>query len=244
MTTRSSPLVAATAAANSPALAAATVDYGEFSTRELFPGKRLELILGLLRQKRARILKEAAAVSIHPAAIAAVIAWEFSQNVWGYANDILWPESLQQGWGFGSFHVETLMNFRNVWTYEEVHTIRSNPDLAIEAIAQYIGVQRDRYKNYSGIDLSDWPEGLAWLYNTSARYIAASGVRQKKVADAGKKPKLQVENDLAFWTKGNRQLLSWLEPLSQLPMSGIEYEGTVAPKTPPNVRAQDSRPRL
>lgn len=224
------------------ALAYAKDDYSELNWRDvLVPQDRLNNILAILHQASDELIATADRNSIHPSAIAAAIAWEFTINRRGYLTDLLYPNLKQEGWGFGSFHESTMAKVYPKFSKSELDKVRGNLNLAIRAIGTHIGKQRDVYRELSGgLDLSDWPAGLAWLYNTSRKHVEKQAETREKQVSSKQPITLYLMNDMAYWTNNNISKLSWLKPRSAIPPGKITYKKIVT-VSPATAREADER---
>jgi hypothetical protein len=210
------------------AIAAPVNDYDPLNTPTFSADDRLKKILDLLRTKKSALLDSADTYKIHPASIAIAVAWEFVENVNGFLSDMIWPISGQRGYGFAQFHRDTLKKSQPQLSNIDIDDVRRNSDAAIAATAKHIGDQRDIYKKESGgLDLSNWPEGLAWLFNTNSQYVSNAGQKHLEEVKSGKPVSLIVENDMAYWGLQHKANFSWLVPKTPLPNSTVTYTKAV-----------------
>lgn len=223
-----SPLYAATEFAGRAALKAPLGDdYEKLNTLFQSKEERLSRIMEVLKKHKETIRDCSALYGIDPRSVAIAIAWEFSENPGGYLTDIFLPMGAQKGYGFGQMHKTTLQNLRPNLTSADSNTTRRNIETAISAVAEQIGSQREKFKTASdGIDLSDWPAGLAWLYNTSAEYVAKAGATHK---DETKKA-LILDNEMASWGQLNLPLFAWLTAKKTIAPSSVSYIRNIKPQ--------------
>ncbi len=165
-----------------------------------------------LSQFKQNILDESKSRKIDGRAVAAVISWEFQENILGRWTDymqILKPGK-SSGVGWGSMHAqEALRRVEGKHTLKEIACIRMDAVTLIPLVAQFLKDCVDTYyKASGGVYIGKEPAIMAFFYNTGLGKANESAKKWKKKLDKMNQTPSQIElkvsvNPMAKWVMDN-----------------------------------------